>query len=346
MASPLVSRQTKSQALEIKTPTTSLPNSTEVTPTQTTAPEPLVSAADTTPAASAAEHAHQPQAAPVPAPAQSVASPSSPTPEPAVSEDATLTVAADSAALATPDEDEVSAAGLEDEGTAAEEVVARPQDRSPRYEPDTWSPSNPTGQKKYSAEFLMLFKPLAMRPVPRDGLSQEQLRLLSELQGNGSTDGAGSASQRGGGRSSSGGGRSTRSSVSSGPNVSRGVVTMGTSGGVSNLAFVPQTVRKPKATVIIPGRQEKLERGDKAWSAKSTGKGKPEEGDVLSETLNKAQAILNKLTVEKFEKLSDELLALGVQLSEEQLQQFVEKIFQKVPSPKPVWRRCAIPVRP
>eukprot|EP00045_Choanoeca_perplexa_P015430 m.193731 g.193731 ORF g.193731 m.193731 type:complete len:1096 (-) comp16986_c0_seq1:562-3849(-) len=185
------------------------------------------------------------------------------------------------------------------------------------YDDGCWSPNTPDARKAYSLAFLRQFRTLCRLRLDTDKLTSQQSKLHLELFGPGEPTGVPRQPSGAGNR----GNRSKRGSKSTGA-------------GVAGLNFVPSGPGRAKAKQVInlPARATKLERGENAFVpnvAKSKSAAPKTEEDKVQATLLKAQSILNKMTLEKFEKLSDELIGLGEQLSDEALRQFVERVFQK-----------------
>eukprot|EP00730_Choanoeca_flexa_P005712 TRINITY_DN12005_c0_g2_i4.p1 TRINITY_DN12005_c0_g2~~TRINITY_DN12005_c0_g2_i4.p1 ORF type:complete len:409 (+),score=116.84 TRINITY_DN12005_c0_g2_i4:271-1497(+) len=90
---------------------------------------------------------------------------------------------------------------------------------------------------------------------------------------------------------------------------------------------------KPKQVLSLRPRAAKLERGENAYvptTAKDKKQKQPKsEEEKVQALLNKAQRVLNKMTWEKFDRLSDELISIGTDMPDEAFAQFVDRVFQK-----------------
>lgn len=212
-----------------------------------------------------------------------------PAPEPATA----ASTAPAAATPATADEGSKSAA-------AAPAAVPAPlADRGPTYPTGSWKPWDLKGSRVYSIEFLEKFRTVCAKLTAKPKVPELEKQRSSTKDVNvptpmrrKRTDGAGVEAL-----SFIGGGNTRR-----------------TSG---------------KKVISLPSRVEKLEKSENAWNR--FGDEEPAAGEEAKVEFNlkKAQGILNKLTVEKFNKLSDELLQLGVEFPEDSMNSFITRIFEK-----------------
>eukprot|EP00730_Choanoeca_flexa_P005711 TRINITY_DN12005_c0_g2_i2.p1 TRINITY_DN12005_c0_g2~~TRINITY_DN12005_c0_g2_i2.p1 ORF type:complete len:1094 (+),score=387.11 TRINITY_DN12005_c0_g2_i2:75-3356(+) len=284
----------RTAALSITTPTNSNPVSAEASPTKTAAP-------------SLPEISETKAAAPIDA------QPTQPTEPEAASTNTAEATDVSSADADNNDEDDNN----DDDEVFGDEPSTQPApSKQVEYEDGCWSPSNPEGKKAYSLQFLLQFRPVCKRRLEDGVLTSQQARLLTgELFGPGEPTGV---AQRVG----SGGGKSSRSRRPSNKQ------------GVQNVPFAQSGPGRAKPKQISLGpRVAKLERGENAFvptAAKDKKQKQPKsEEEKVQAMLNKAQSVLNKMTLEKFDKLSDELISIGTDMPDEALAQFVERIFQK-----------------
>jgi translation initiation factor 4G len=284
-------KQQRSKALSIRTPDNSQPASGEPSPVKTRGPG-LPEVAEMKQMVAAVQID---AAVPAAESAQSTAEPAG-------------------AAMDIEDEDDVFDEDDEPEDDIEDSTEAV---RVP-YADGFWSPDTPDARKAYSLAFLRQFRDLCRLRLDTDKLTSQQSKIHAELFGPGEPTGQVARQIGGGGQRAN---RSKRGSKSA---------------GVAGLNFVPSGPGRAKAKQVIniPARPVMRERGENAF-VPNVAKGKSKAGPTTEEekvqaTLLKAQSILNKMTMEKFDKLSDELIRLGEQLSEEALRQFVERVFQKV----------------
>eukprot|EP00127_Corallochytrium_limacisporum_P006170 Clim_evm9s220 gene=Clim_evmTU9s220 len=190
---------------------------------------------------------------------------------------------------------------VEDEEDEEEEpaVLIYPEDS------DMWRPDHTDGPKKYSIEWLMQFKRICNYRPP-----QLNLGIRYESVGGDSHKGHGGPKRGGSGANFlpnfvNQGGRGSAQW--------KGTGRMAGRGGKSNRYNQgPKEVLKPSATGY------KIQRGPKDDSAES-------QDEVI---FRKAKAILNKLTLEKFDKLSRDMLLLEIN-SEYRLNEFITLILDK-----------------
>ena len=82
-----------------------------------------------------------------------------------------------------------------------------------------------------------------------------------------------------------------------------------------------------------------LHKAEQRWlPAKAVLKDLSEEEKVTGDLYRKFQAILNKLTPQKFQSLAEQALQLTID-TEERLKGAIDKIFTKVPT---LWRACVL----
>jgi hypothetical protein len=188
--------------------------------------------------------------------------------------------------------------------TTAARAVKLVKDMSPEYPPNCWSPSKPNNPKVYPVAFLEKFQAICGKLAFKVSLPRLEKRA------------------------------SGSSGVITKPhtNTSRKGSQSTSSGGVDNIGFLKS---QPQRKVIdIPKKVEKLEKGENAWTPTFVEPAPDKDAnseEYVEYSLKKAQGVLNKLTVDKFDKLSDELLQLGEEMQKAgSMEKFIEKVFVKV----------------
>jgi len=185
------------------------------------------------------------------------------------------------------------------------------------YGEGQWSPSNPEGAKVYSKEFLAQFKRMGCSAPEsfRHGVIQVQQR------GGGSQ---GRNRQQGGGSNNFNVGYLAGGDMRSGPSRSSSGGARG-GGGMGHMSRGSGGRNRPAMISLGPREAPKLNKTENRYvpSAQKQGAAKADKS-----MLEQARSILNKLTLEKFDKLSKSLLSLALG-DLDQLSEFTEMIFQK-----------------
>lgn len=190
---------------------------------------------------------------------------------------------------------------------------------APKPGNDQWTPTFPTGKKSYSANFLMAFQKVCkdppktewrqdldevFEPVPKKAVnSSSNFMSGTDFRGGNPRFGSGKGRQ-----DFRGGGNRRNSNFQSGGN-SRG----GSGERVINLPTKEPIKLHTTENAFVP-------------SMKKTDSDEPEQ--TTKTRLKQALSILNKLTLEKFDRLSDQLVNLLVS-DKELLEDFVAAIFAK-----------------
>lgn len=233
------------------------------------------------------------QPEPVAAPLEAVATPApSPAPEVSVAPKQEESAKTETPKVESDDEDDWEKKDEEDLKVAAPEVSLRPAVPGPfastlEYAEAQWSPQNPTGKKIYNRDFLLQFRDVYTAPPPG-------IPILEDIKGGPARDKTGdrnwAANERG-----NGGGRAG----------SRGASGRGGRGGGKGRqgsAAAPKKGKQPPAPKVdLPNRQE----DGKAWKRLTQ-----QQVDENKALLLKANGLLNRLTVEQFENISNKLAAL------------------------------------
>ena len=246
-----------------------------------------------------------PKAAQAPAPAQAQAqtqapkAAAAPAPAPTAAAPAKKEAAAPTPAPA-PATSPVATAASPDADAAAPKEAPVLQDRSPEYPAGSWKPWDPSGKKAYPIDFLMKFQTVCKKLTVKQNVPDLDASRVAQVV-NVKRDNTMRRRARGGGDD------------------------------ISTLSFIQGSGRRAstKKVIELPRRVEKLEKSENAWGRHGDQEVPDSEEALVDYNLKKATGILNKLTVEKFDKLSDELLKLGTEFPESSMTDFISRIFEK-----------------
>eukprot|EP00163_Fabomonas_tropica_P029738 TRINITY_DN648_c2_g1_i4.p1 TRINITY_DN648_c2_g1~~TRINITY_DN648_c2_g1_i4.p1 ORF type:complete len:1354 (-),score=400.81 TRINITY_DN648_c2_g1_i4:226-4287(-) len=220
---------------------------------------------------------------------------------------------------ATAKDSETSAA--DDKEKDAKKEASAP----PEYPEGTWSPDNPKGKMMYSRDFLMKFKKHCT--TAPEGLPPIEVIVGAE------TDSSNNDS-RGHGRQSFHGSRGSGGFNRNSPDHRH---QHNNRGSRDNNNYSGRNDRRdnrgkgrrknqPGGPTIPMSEVKPLEMSETRWKPSKLAKN--DQVDKVEEITKKTKALLNKLTVEKFDSISDQILDVGI-TSAEILRRVISLIFDK-----------------